>query len=200
MSTVWYAAYGSNLRRARLLAYLEGSAPAPGQVPHGGARDPTPPAADAWSTVPYALRFAGASRRWGGGLAFLDPVRGSGRAHVRLWLVGLDQFADVMAQECGGTAGDVDLRPDAVGPDAVVLPDARYGRVLRPGDHDGRPVLTCTWVEPPEPAPPSASYRAAVLAGFAEGPLDPAEAAAYLHAAADVAGGAEARRQDEAAR
>ena len=184
MDRVWYAAYGSNLHRPRLMRYLAGGRPAAGQPPHPGARDPSPPAAEAWSEVPHALRMAGGSARWGGGVAYLDPRPGSGRATVRLWSLSLEQLADVVAQECGLAPGAVAVDPARVEVGGLVVAAARYGRLIRFADHDRVPVLSCTWVDPPPPAPPAAAYRELLRRGLAGGSgLDAAAIEAYLDAA-----------------
>lgn len=96
---VWYAAYGSNLSRARLLAYLRG-----GTVPGSGAReqgctDPSPPRAESRALLPHPLIFAGHSWRWDGATARLD-VGGAGRPSLaRLYLLSADQFDDLTVQE-----------------------------------------------------------------------------------------------------
>jgi hypothetical protein len=179
---VWYAAYGSNLARARFRCYLEGGAPAVGQRPHPGARDPSPPDEDRWSTAPHALRFAGRSRRWAGGVAYLDHRHDTGRAHVRLWSLSLGQFEDVLAQECGLAPGEVALDPGGLTPGhGMVVVEGGYGRLLRLADEDGRPVLTCTWIDPRPPAPPGPVYLDLVRHGLSEGSgLKAAEVDAYL--------------------
>jgi hypothetical protein len=166
---VWYAAYGSNLDGDRLARYL------------AVARDPTAPRRDRAQTVAHALLFGARSEQWGGGVAFLDPVAGSGEARVRLWMLGLDQLADVYAQENRHPVGSVVLDPDRLD-DGVA--GGRYRRLLSLGDHDGVPVITFTAPEPPEPAPPSRAYLAHLVSGLrASHRLDDDGLTAYLLAA-----------------
>ena len=166
---VWYAAYGSNLDGARLARYL------------AVARDATPPRRDGAQTVGHRLRFGARSEQWGGAVAFLDPEPGSGQAFVRLWLLELDQLADVYAQENGHPVGSVALDTERLGDG---LADGRYRRLLSLGAHHGTPVVTFTAPEPPEPAAPSQAYLAHVVSGLRDSHrLDDDRLAAYLLAA-----------------
>lgn len=173
---VWYVAYGSNLSSARFARYL------------AGCRDSTPPWRWAPVEVAHRLLFARTSERWeGGGVAFLDPEP-TVDAHTlgRAWLVTREQFADVLAQECGLPVGTVEM-PALDGGCVVSYPDHWYGCVVPLGRREGWPMVTFTdesaaglVLSPPGPA-----YRAVVAQGLAETHgLTPAEADAYvaLHA------------------
>ncbi len=195
---VWYAAYGSNLWRARLLVYLTG-----GPVPHSpagreqaGGRDPSPPLDHRPLELPgHRLLFARSSAGWGGGgVGFLaphdPPVPGPGPVGAlgRIWLVTGAQFDDIAAQENGRPPGSVTVDPAAVGPGRPLeVCDGWYGRVLHLGaGPGGHPVLTVTCPDPGglplHPAHPS--YLRVVGLGLMETwGLDPAEAAAHLAAA-----------------
>ncbi len=198
---VWYAAYGSNLWWARFRCYLEGGTP-PGSTgdANPGARDPSPPRADRAVRLPRRVVFAGRAASWGGGgVAFLDHtvVAGGDRAWGRLWLVTVQQFADVVAQENGG-GGDVDLVRDlgatptelSIGVVTPLAPTSavhgRYTGILALDPVEGIPVVTCTSPAPVAPAdanPPSAAYRRTLAQGLAEcTDLDPAAIDAYLTA------------------
>ena len=59
---VWYVAYGSNLSRARLQEYLD------------RGPDPSPPRDDRPLTIGHPLFFAGRSKVWTGGRAYVDHV------------------------------------------------------------------------------------------------------------------------------
>ena len=64
---VWYASYGSNLNRARFMAYIEGGTVAGNDVVYEGCTDTTAPRADISLELPQSLYFAGWSHRaWGG--------------------------------------------------------------------------------------------------------------------------------------
>ena len=113
---VWYACYGSNLRRDRFYTYLRGGLPpdvAAGAIPQCGSRNPTLPANEGYATADnWLVTFRGQRSRWGeGGVAYLEPRQSdpvkrdiSSRrppAQLRLWLIALDQCVDVYLQENG---------------------------------------------------------------------------------------------------
>jgi gamma-glutamylcyclotransferase (GGCT)/AIG2-like uncharacterized protein YtfP len=168
----WYVAYGSNLSSSRFDRYL------------AGCRDPSPPWRWAPVEVPHRLLFARTSETWGGGgVAFLDPEPSPGAGtRGRAWLVTLDQFADVLAQECGLPVGRVEV-PALDGGCVVAYPGHWYGCVVPLGHREGWPMVTFT----DEAAsalvlsPPGDAYRAVVAEGLVEAHgLTPAEADAYI--------------------
>ena len=126
---VWYVSYGSNLDPDRLGTYLSGGTPAGGHFTYRGARNATPPRARRPCRIPHRLYFAGESRTWGGGVAFLDhdhvaPAPTFGHAY----LVTVEQFEDVAAQETGREHAEVEI-------DEVRSEGARHAgnRSVRPG-------------------------------------------------------------------
>ncbi len=100
---IWYASYGSNLRRARFDTYSRGGTPegaATGQV---GCTDPTPPRADEPVRIPHRLYFAGRFAKWQrGGVAFIERARNDTVATLgRMYLVTEEQFREIVHQENG---------------------------------------------------------------------------------------------------
>lgn len=172
----WYAAYGSNMAAERLRAYLEGASPDSALGVrfgvHRGCTDPTPPRADRWVTLDRAVTFRGRSRRWDGGVAFLDlhPTPGT-TTPARAWLLGLDQVAELFAQEAR-LAGPPDLGTVAASPPGTTLSigGGWYDTVLRLPDLDGTPTLTVTTAQSLPPTGPTSLYRAVIAAGLAERP------------------------------
>jgi len=140
---VWYACYGSNLRRDRFLCYVQGGRPPGARRSYPGARNAAAPADDRPMTLPGSVLFGWESPTWGGGIAFYDAAA-DGTTLARAYLVSDQQFADVAAQEMHREPGsDLDLahvlehaRHD-VGP-------GRYESLLLVGELDGHPVLTFT--------------------------------------------------------
>lgn len=180
---VWYVAYGSNVNRARFLRYLEGD------DSHAGARDPAPPADDRWAVAPLRLCFANRSRRWGGGVCFVEPDP-EGSTHVRAWDITAEQFEDVFAQENRST-GDVSLDWAAVAKgEPTVVGNGWYGRVLPielPMATPDHPAVTFTWAERMPHNPPATAYRDTIADGLADHPgLSPAAIRSYLDAASGV--------------
>jgi len=165
-------AYGSNLSSARFRRYLD------------RCRDPSEPEQWAAVEVPHRLMFARESSTWGGGgVAFLDPAATPGeRTRGRAWLVTGEQFADVLAQECGLPVGSVTV-PELDGGSVVARPGHWYGCVVPLGWHEGWPMVTFT----DEAAAglvaggPGPAYRAVVKEGLAEAHhLTDDEADAYI--------------------
>ncbi len=145
---VWYASYGSNLHRDRFLHYLRGGTHTGTGIGHRGARDPQPPRADRPVRVPFPLYFAGRSRRWAGGVAFLDHARTTPAPTLsRAYLMTVAQLEDVLSQESGRETEPLDV--DAVvEAGALTVGEGYYDLVLHCGSHRGIPVMTFTSPRP----------------------------------------------------
>lgn len=144
--------------------------------------------ADAACWLPYRLVFAGESRTWGGGgVAFVDvDVDVAERCRARRWLITLEQFADVVAQEGGRQPGeDLDLSPALVH-GRMTVGASWYDLVVVADEIDGVPVVTLTTSRPLSlgplaPNPPSAAYAETIMNGLEESHgLTRKEAARYV--------------------
>jgi hypothetical protein len=165
---VWYAAYGSNLSRERFGVYLRGGTPVGGAHEYPGCRDPSPPAEDrAWESA-CELRFGGAFKTWGGGVAMVHPDRSDVPTKLRLYLVTIEQFADVVAQENWLEPGAVDLRDVSYDRHYSIGPDHTYRLVLPLGENDGHPVLTVTQDASVATAAPTIRYLRHIAQGLRE--------------------------------
>lgn len=166
---LWYAAYGSNLLRARFLLYLRGGSYAEGHREHVGARDRREPGDESpLLHGPWRLCFGFSSSRWGGGVAFLDPYNDRG-ASVRCWDITHEQFMDVAAQENGLLPGDLEINVDKVVADGQAkIGSSWYSRIVCLGKYKGRPLMTFTSPDPPKPSTPGESYLSVMLEGFLE--------------------------------
>ena len=100
---VWYASYGSNLLRARFLAYIRGGPPPGASFVQVGCSDTTPPRHDRGVMILHHLYFAESSRNWeDAGIAFLDPGKDSSAKTLgRMYLITAQQFREVVLQENG---------------------------------------------------------------------------------------------------
>src|SRR5438105_3393973 len=134
---IWYAAYGSNLSRERFDVYLKGGVPVGGSHAYPGCRDPSAPADDRAWECDFELRFGGSSQTWGGGVALIGASQGDVPAKIRLYLVTLEQFEDVVAQENWLEPGTVDLTDVTYEPHHVIGPDHTYRIVLSLGEFEG---------------------------------------------------------------
>lgn len=182
MTLVWYAAYGSNMSRDRLLDYLTGRQPVGAARRCRGCRDLQAPRDDRPFTLPGVLSFGGfggPSTNWNGGVAFFAPGPDTADAVLaRAWLISIEQFADIVAQENVAEPGSITIDPDLS--DQEVAP-GWYGRVLRVGEVDGKDVLTFTGARSPDLIPPSRDYVRYIAAGLREAHgLGPRDVATYL--------------------
>ena len=160
---VWYAAYGSNLNRARFDVYLKGGRPRGTTHEYPGCRDTSDPSDVVACDIGAELAFGGTSVTWGGGVAFLSP--GDDVTKARLYLVTLEQVADVVAQENWLDPGAVTL-PEPSSDEMIVLEGQMYGTVFPLAPRDGVPVLALTQTGEVSPAPPSAPYLAHIADGL----------------------------------
>jgi hypothetical protein len=187
-SRVWYAAYGSNLSRERFDVYIRGGVPEGSTHAYPGCRDRSPPAADRPWECDFELRFGGRSKTWGGGVALIAHP-GTAPAKLRLYLVTLEQLADVVAQENWLEPGAVDLNGVVFEPRHVIGPDHVYRVVLSLGELDARPVLTVTQDATVATAAPSVPYLRHVAQGLREAHrCTDEEIADYLGSRPGVAG------------
>lgn len=175
---VWYAAFGTNLSPERLDHYLRGGRPPGASRVQEGCRDPTPPREIRPITIAGRLRFAGESTMWGGGMAFFSPAD-EGVVHARAYLLRLEQFGDLLAQETRQPVG----RPLVLaekGPTRHGLSRV-YDVVLDLGELDGHRMLTLSATRDQPVNRPSEAYVRTMLDGLAEGfGLDPESRIAYL--------------------
>lgn len=178
---VWYAAYGSNLSRERFDVYLRGGRPEGATHTYPGCRDPSDPSDDIADELDAQLAFGGFSQTWGGGVAFIRDQAGA-RTKVRLYLLTLEQFEDVVAQENWIVPGTVTIEPAT---EQVVLDgDHTYRLVIPLGTRDGLPLLTVSQLPVTEVAEPTAAYLLHIATGLrASHGLDTDEVVAYLSAA-----------------
>lgn len=167
---VWYAAYGSNLYSTRLGFYLRGGRPPGASRTYPGCRDPAPPVADMAVWLPGGVFFALESPAWGGGMAFYDPSL-SGFAAARAYLLTVEQFSDIAAQEMYREPGGLVDVAEVVESGRVELGDGRYETLVCPGSIDGVPLVTftCPWsADQMEWRPPSPAYLSMIAGGLME--------------------------------
>lgn len=169
---VWYIAFGSNLYRPRLLAYLEGNRipGAPGQQRQTGARDHAAPTADEPHQLPFELYFANESKRWGGGgAAFVDPKTPSTTTIGRRFRLTWGQLEDVWRQENGATEPETASAEQLRSAGQLTGYTGWYQTLLYCGEHaDGAPMATITSSHRHPGNPPSRAYLAVIDKGLAE--------------------------------
>jgi hypothetical protein len=191
---VWYVAYASNLGMDRFRCYLAGGCPDGGLHTYPGCRDPADPADSFSFEHRGALVFAGTSGVWGGGMAFYEKDH-PGSVACRAYLVTVEQFGDVVAQEMRHPpGGDFALALAAMVPEVGELHTmgpGRYETVLRLGVRDGVPMLTVTNhdVMALGPAAPTPPYLRSIATGLREAHgWEDGRIAEYLSGAAGLQG------------
>ncbi|MFD7814997.1 histone deacetylase [Streptomyces sp. NPDC059785] len=139
------------------------------------------------------MYFATESAVWSGGRAFYDPDAG-GRVLAKAYLVSVEQFSDIAAQEMHRTPGGACLDlTEVLARGRSVLGQGRYETLVCAGRLDGLPVLTFTapWGlrDVTSFNPPSAAYVRCLAAGLVSaGVWDVPAVAAYLAACPGAAG------------
>jgi len=140
---IYYASYGSNLFADRFHAYIAGGKPEGANRTYEGSRDKTLPKDD----IPVALNgtifYAGESRAWTGGVAFLDPGV-SGKSLGRAYQITGEQFDDVIAQENWSPVGKTRVDTTTTIRESKLTGRGVYGALVHVGDHNGCPVFTFT--------------------------------------------------------
>ena len=185
---VWYVSYGSNLNRARFLAYLQGGRVAGNDVVYLGCADTSPPVDDVALELPHALYFAGWSARvWGGtSAAFTTLAAQSASTLARAYLITQAQFLEVVRQENGNRAqvDDFDVKLEAARQQghARMLATGSYTELIYCGERDGHPMVTFTASENRRDfTRPSAAYLHVIGSGLKEcHRLRSSEVVAYL--------------------
>ncbi|MGW3786016.1 histone deacetylase [Micromonospora chokoriensis] len=195
---VWYVAYGSNMHAARLAWYIGGGCPPGGMRTYPGCRDQRPPSRSVPVSLPGGIYFAGESRAWTGGMAFYDPHL-PGEAAARAYLVTVDQFTDIAAQEMYRPAGETAHLTEttaaaveaAIAGGRATLGPGRYETLVCPGSRSGVPMLTFTAPEGASAVrcrPPAPTYLRMIARGLRESHGWPAERiAGYLEVQPGVA-------------
>jgi hypothetical protein len=163
---IWYAAYGSNLSRERFDCYLNGGTPQGAKHRYPGCRNRSDPMQDRPTEIDTELAFGGTSLTWGGGVAFVSPEDGH-RTRVRMYLITLEQFEDVIAQENWLKVGDVKLH-EPLAEERIVGPEHVYGVVVPLGELEGYPILTVTQHRGTREAQPTIPYVRHIAHGLRE--------------------------------
>jgi hypothetical protein len=178
---VWYASYGSNLLRERFMRYIVGGPIPGGRGVQRGCRDHTLPDGDEAIVFTRPIQFKGFSKRWGGGVAFLDcdslgmrrtgggqPRQGR-ESYGRMHRITLEQFWEVVEQENALEPAGVerlDLSILEVGMPRWIPEAGWYDKIVLLGEFNGDPVVTFTGGSDLDLNPPSESYLATILCGI----------------------------------
>lgn len=94
---VWYACYGSNINYERLLYYINGDKNEKYGTSYG-CRDKSLPLEERQYIFNNPIYFASNSKKWGGGIAFLDYEH-NGKSYGKIYKIKISQFIDILQQE-----------------------------------------------------------------------------------------------------
>lgn len=94
---VWYACYGSNINYDRFIYYINGDVNEKYSTSNG-CSDKSLPLEERQYIFEHPIYFAGISKRWGGGMAFLDYEH-DGKSYGKIYKLKMSQFKGVLEQE-----------------------------------------------------------------------------------------------------
>lgn len=94
---VWYACYGSNINYDRFMYYINGDVNEKYST-SDGCKDKSLPIEERQYIFKCPIYFAGNSKRWGGGMAFLDYEH-NGKSYGKIYKLKMSQFKGVLEQE-----------------------------------------------------------------------------------------------------
>jgi len=174
-SLVWYACYGSNLKRERFMCYIQGGQPEGSSKVHEGCSNTRPPLDERPVEIRHRLYFAKRSRTWGGGgVAFIGSERSRNEKTLgKMYLVTREQFREIFAQENGSrsSAPHIDFER-LIDEGEYIAGNGWYGKLLFLGrdEKDEYPVLTFTASDERDSShnPPSPGYLKTIVDGLCE--------------------------------
>lgn len=94
---LWYACYGSNINYDRFMYYINGDIN--GKYSRcEGCKDKTLPLEERQYIFKHPIYFASTSKKWSGGMAFLD-YENDGKSYGKIYKLKMSQFRDILEQE-----------------------------------------------------------------------------------------------------
>ena len=94
---IWYACYGSNINYRRFMYYINGDEKGEFSTVNG-CTDKSKPVEERSYIFNCPIYFAGESKRWGGGMAFLD-YENSGKSYGKIYMIKMNQFKSILEEE-----------------------------------------------------------------------------------------------------
>ncbi|CAL68376.1 hypothetical protein [Christiangramia forsetii] len=186
INEIWYACYGSNIRKERFMCYINGGTP-PGALRNfTGCSDKSEPKDSRTITIDHEMYFAMKSPTWnGGGICFLKPEKDPAANTLgRTYLINSSQFIDLVRQELKFEGEIVIDFEELVKQGSYnCMTDGRYGLLLYLGEIDGKPVVSFTSENylRDEINPPHEAYLTTIIKGLNEiYHLDEAEIIEYF--------------------
>lgn len=121
---VWYACYGSNINFKRFMYYINGDENEKYST-NKGCTDKSLPIEERKYIFNRPIYFAGKSKRWGGGMAFLDYEH-AGKSYGKIYKLKLSQFKEILQQEQSNRLYDAILLIDYIDKIPVLTFTAKY--------------------------------------------------------------------------
>jgi len=191
---VWYASYGSNMCFERFLCYIVGGKVEGMQRTCEGCGNKSHPIKSQRVTIPHPMYFSKESITWGGGgVAFLHPSKIDEEELCtigRMYLITVDQFQGVVAQENGfrGRTDLIDFQ-QVKQKKTLKVSDGWYGHVMHIGDHEGYPILTFSNnLKEISLNPPNNTYTKTIVTGLKQMGLEPHTIIEYLNGRMGISG------------
>lgn len=174
---VWYACYGSNLKKERFLCYIKGGRQRGCKKYFKGCTDKSLPIASEKFIIPYQLYFAKESKAWNGGVAFIKSklnINDKKFAFGRVYLIKKQQFVQILRQENGKEIGNTSIKLDfdiLEKKNYFILENQNlwYGKIINLGKRNRISVLTFTSkYDFKDYNLPSKSYLKTIIEGIKE--------------------------------
>lgn len=170
-SLVWYASYGSNMDADRFSCYIAGGIPKGATRNYVGCDDKSLPIDDSEIELPKRLYFAGESKLWTGGVAFLGHKTSNDTTKARAYLIAASQFEQVVTQEnWRDETLPIDFdRLKTLGQMTLGDGSGEYDELIYCGEHNGYPVVSFTSPNKRRPfTKPSPAYLRMISNGLQE--------------------------------
>lgn len=180
---IWYLSYGSNLSRQRFLCYIQGGKPIGSNKEERGCKDHSLPIKDEPYVFSFPLYFARHSKRWDGGVAYVDIEKDvNSKTLGRMYLITKEQFTDVVAQETNNEKVNINFE-EVIKDGSKQVTTGTYGNILYLGTKDEYPIFTFTSNDKMENVPlnrPTKPYVDMIIRGLVE-TFDFSEEEAYKY-------------------
>jgi hypothetical protein len=141
-----YVSYGSNLASRRFHVYIAGGTVEGNTRVYQGCRDKTLPEFKKPYILGGSIIMGWESKNWGGGIAFYNPLS-EGQVLASGYKITVEQFKDVVSQENGKEAGEMNIDFEELLTKRVLNLPGLYGKVLYIGDDNVTPMVTFTYSE-----------------------------------------------------
>ncbi len=197
---IWYASYGSGLSKDIFMQQITGGTPEGSSRAFIGCTDQTPPIKDRFLSLPYRLYFAGVCEAWdGGGHGTIEVEPSEARTIARAYLITLEQFQQMVAQQNDQTKVKPLPLKQAVRHGHALIKDATgyYNELVFCGIKDDAPMFCITSNRKLPLKAPSSAYTRLLCKGLSERGDTQSNAVDYVLAAPGIAGN---HKKDEIAR